>query len=268
MLIVKEKILSANKIDSKLAVVTGGSGRIGSLFVQILLNSGTKVICLSRSSDKFLKLQKMVPKHQKTNLEWICFDLNKKNTIINATKIIKKNFSKLDLLINNASSSYRGENYIYSYKTITDEFFNVFGGAVLLTESLISLLRKNKNSKIINVGSLWAIKAPNQKIYGNMQIGPSALTSAGKSAIINYSNYLAVREAKYLMSVNSLIPGWFPRKGKVENKKYINKIKNSIPLKRIGKLENLISPISFLLSSGSSYYTGQNLIVDGGYTSW
>ena len=101
-----------------------------------------------------------------------------------------------------------------------------------------------------------------------MQIGPSVVTASGKSAIISFTKFLSTREAKYNISVNCLSPGWFPRKGPVENKRYIREINKNIPLGRIGKLEDLISPIAFLLSAGSKYYTGQNLVIDGGYSVW
>ena len=141
------------------------------------------------------------------------------------------------------------------------------GGSIILTENLLPLLRKNKNSKVINVGSLWGFKSPKQNIYGKMQIGPSVVTASGKSAIISFTKFLSTREAKYNISVNCL--SWMvSRKGPVENKRYIREINKNIPLGRIGKLEDLISPIAFLLSAGSKYYTGQNLVIDGGYSVW
>ena len=65
-------------------------------------------------------------------------------------------------------------------------------------------------------------RSPKQKIYGKLQIGPSLITAASKSAIINYTKYLAVREAKYSIIANSLSPGWFP-KGPIENKNTLDK---------------------------------------------
>ena len=83
---------------------------------------------------------------------------------------------------------------------------------------------------------------------------------------MNYTKYLAERESKYKITSNNLVPGWFPRKGKKTNKSYIKSVCNNIPLKRIGKLDDLVSPVIFLLSAGSKYFNGQDLIVDGGYT--
>jgi NAD(P)-dependent dehydrogenase (short-subunit alcohol dehydrogenase family) len=259
--------LSLIKIKHKVAVITGASGRIGSVFAKLLLDSGCKVICLSRSKKKYLEFKKKIITNQ-NNFLWYNLDLQNQESIDNTSQFIASKFKKLDLIINNASNSNRGENFRYNSKNLSDEFMGTIGGSIILTENLLPLLRKNNNSKIVNVGSLWGFKSPKQNIYGKMQIGPSIITASGKSAMINYTKFLAVREAKYNISVNCLSPGWFPRKGPIENNNYISAIKKNIPLNRIGKLSDLISPIHFLLSDGSAYYTGQNLIVDGGYSVW
>tara|TARA_B100000029_G_C17348671_1_gene877997 strand:- start:553 stop:942 length:390 start_codon:yes stop_codon:yes gene_type:complete len=129
-------------------------------------------------------------------------------------------------------------------------------------------MRKKRLGKIINTGSLWGSHAAKFKTYSNLDIGPSPIIASGKAAIMQYTKHLASREAEYNIVVNALIPGWFPRKGPVENKKYINSIKSNIPLNRIGKLEDLITAVEFLLSEKSNYMTGQFVIVDGGYSIW
>jgi NAD(P)-dependent dehydrogenase (short-subunit alcohol dehydrogenase family) len=259
------KKFTENKI--KFAIITGGSGRIGSVFTKLLINSGTKVLCLSRDEKKFEHFKKKLGKKKKL-VSWAYLDLADKNSIEKIVTSIKKKYKKIDLLVNNAFFSNRGENFNYESFSLSKELFGSIGGTILFTECLIKILRNTKNSKVINIGSIWGSLAPKQSIYGKLQIGPSAISGVGKSGIINYTKFLAVREAKYNLTVNSLSPEWFPRKGKVKNLKYIKQIKHNVPLNRIGKLEDLISPIIFLLSSGSSYYTGQNLVIDGGYSIW
>lgn len=171
---------------------------------------------------------------------------------------------KVEYLINNAASSNRGEFFEYNKNNMNKEMWGTFSGTMLLTEKILANMRKRGRGKIIFIGSLWGLKAPKSRIYSGLDIGPSAITALGKAGILQYAKYLAVREFKYGIIINSLIPGWFPRKGKKENKNYMKKIKETIPLNRIGKLQDLISAINFLLSNGSNYMTGQNLIVDGG----
>ena len=83
---------------------------------------------------------------------------------------------------------------------------------------------------------------------------------------MQYTKYLSSRETENNITTNNLVPGWFPRKGKVERKDYIKSINSHIPLNRIGKLDDLKSAISFLLSDKNKYFTGQNVVVDGGFS--
>ena len=85
---------------------------------------------------------------------------------------------------------------------------------------------------------------------------------------MQFSSYLASREAKFGVRANTLIPGFFPRKGPVERLDYMDQLHSKTPLRRIGQLEDLIAPVAFLLTGGSGFYTGQTLIVDGGYSIW
>tara|TARA_Y100001958_G_C21198853_1_gene525780 strand:+ start:810 stop:1616 length:807 start_codon:yes stop_codon:yes gene_type:complete len=261
-------ITKLNKCSNKYAIITGGTGRIGGIFINLLLNSGCKVISLSRRKNEFNTFKKdLSPKLQK-KLSWYSFDITKNESINKLVSFINKKNIKVDLLINNAAPSARGEDFKYNENFLLNEFMGVLGGSILLTEKLLPIIRKNKFSKIINVGSVWGIKAQRRKVYLEMDIGPSIMTSAGKSGILNFTKFLAAREAKFGITVNSLIPGWFPRPGPVQREDYISNICSNIPLGRIGKIDDLISPISFLLSDGSKYYTGQSLIVDGGSTIW
>ena len=260
------KIKEKNHIHHKTAIITGGSGRIGSVFVKILLQNKTKVICLSRNKNKFEKFKKRLTLKERRNIFWYKCNLEDLSTIDEIVKNIKKKFKKIDLLINNASSSFRGSDFKYDHNLITKEINNVVTGTILLTEKLLPALRKQKESKIINIGSLWGINAPKFKTYLNMNNGPTPIIAVGKSGLMNYTKYLAERESKYKITSNNLVPGWFPRKGKKINKSYIKSVCNNIPLKRIGKLDDLVSPVTFLLSSGSKYFNGQDLIVDGGYS--
>ena len=173
---------------------------------------------------------------------------------------------KIKFLINNAAYSNRGKFFSYNKTNINEEIWGTFVGSMLLTEKILPQLRKTKGAKIIFTGSLWGKKTPRFRIYKNLDIGPSPIIAAGKSAILQYAKFLAEREAMFGITVNSLLPGWFPRKGKVERKDYIKRIKNNIPMKRLGKLSDLISAVDFLISQETSYLTGHELIIDGGYS--
>ena len=258
---IKKKISSP---DKGTAVITGGCGRIGSVFTSLFLSHNLKVIILSKTNKKFVSYCSKLPKEIKKNISWKKLDLTNARSVENVAKILKN--KKIEYLINNAAFSNRGEFFKYDSKKINEEMWGTFNGTMLLTERILLNMRKNNKGKIIFTGSLWGQKAPKSRIYKELDIGPSAIIASGKAGILQYAKFLAARESKFNITVNTLLPGWFPRKGKVERKSYIKNIKQNIPLNRIGKLENLITAVEFLIASGSEYVTGEKITVDGGYS--
>ena len=265
-LLKKKENLSLKK--KRFAVITGGCGRIGSVFTGQLLYCGYKVICFSKTKHKYLEYKESLPKDLKNNLIWHQLDLVRPKTVNGAVKFIFNNFPKVDVLINNAAESNRGKNFKYKINSLGKEFWGTFGSSLLLTEEILPKMRKKKEGKIINTGSLWGSHGAKFKTYLDLDIGPSPMIASGKAALMQYTRHLASRESEFSITANALLPGWFPRKGAVERKDYISSINSNIPLKRIGKLGDLISAADFLISEGSNYMTGQFIIVDGGYTVW
>ena len=238
------------------------------MFTTYLLDCGNHVVSMSRSRQKFAEFAETLPLALQANLHWIEFDLASPKSIQDAQSKISELVPTVDILINNASGNNRGANFSYSAESLANEMWAVFGGSMLFTEMLLPSIRASTNGLIINVGSTFSHLAPNFEMYLDQDIGPTAMLSCGKAAIMQFSSYLASREAKFGVRANTLIPGFFPRKGPVERLDYMDQLHNKTPLRRIGQLQDLISPVTFLLSSGSGFYTGQTLIVDGGYSIW
>lgn len=248
----------------KIAVLSGGTGRIGGLFLDELIKLDYKVYLLSRSKKKFDNIKNN--KKFNNQITRLNFDLLNEKIIESCIKKVIKENKRIDCIVNCASFSNRGKNFKYNLKNLNKEMMGVFSSSFYLTEKLLPLLRKSSSGKIINVGSLWGMNGVNFGTYLDLDIGPSAITSSGKAALMQYTKYLSSRESENDITVNNLVPGWFPRKGKVERKDYIKSINSHIPLNRIGKLDDLKSAISFLLSDKNKYFTGQNVVVDGGFS--
>ena len=260
----KKYKIKNNSLLKGTAVITGGCGRIGSVYTSLFLQHGLNVIVLSRSKKNYNQYVSKLDLNLKKKITWKKFDLTKTRSVDLISKYLKN--KKISYLVNNAAYSNRGKFFKYDAKRLNQEIWGTFAGAMLLTEKILPQLRKRKSSKIIFTGSLWGNITPRFKIYKDLDIGPSPIIASGKAAIQQYAKFLAEREAVFGITVNSLLPGWFPRKGKVERKDYIKRIKDNIPLNRIGNLSDLISSIEFLISKESSYMTGHELIVDGGYS--
>ena len=160
--------------------MTGGVGRIGSIFTGQLLSNGSKVICLSRNIDNYISYKKTLPNKLKKNLFWYEVDFNYPDKVIEILKNIKKKFKKVDVLVNNICDGKRGKFLEYNISSLNKEFWGTFGSTMLLTEKVLPMMRKNKYGKIINIGSVWGIQAPKFKTYLNLDNGPSPIISSSK----------------------------------------------------------------------------------------
>jgi gluconate 5-dehydrogenase len=98
--------------------------------------------------------------------------------------------------------------------------------------------------------------------------GPSAHHAAAKAGILQLTRYLAAEWASQGIRVNSVSPGWFPQKRGPERPDFMDEVNSRIPMGRIGQPSEIAGAVIFLIGDASSYVTGQNLVVDGGYSIW
>jgi NAD(P)-dependent dehydrogenase (short-subunit alcohol dehydrogenase family) len=242
-------------------IVTGGSGHLGVVLVSTLLELGAYVVNLSSRN--------IVDSNINSNPRYFFYevDLLDRDELQKITsKLTGLNLPHLRGLVNFAARSKRGVDLDASAKDIVDTYSDVISP----TWNAISVFRKllNENSSIVNLGSLWGSLSPDPRVYLDLGNEPSIGLPPAKSAISELTRYLAVLLAKDGIRVNSVEPGWFPANRGTPREDYIAEISGRIPMARIGSKEELVSTFLFLLDPSSSYITGQNIRVDGGYSIW
>lgn len=121
-----------------------------------------------------------------------------------------------------------------------------------------------KNGSIVNIGSIYGTVGPDFNVYNNTELTMPAAYSAIKGGVINFTRYLSSYYGKNNIRVNCVSPGGIFNNQPVE---FVKNYENKVPMQRMGKPEDISPAVSFLLSDDSSYITGQNLIIDGGWTS-
>ena len=130
---------------------------------------------------------------------------------------------------------------------------------------------KKKNLKkcsIINIGSIYGFLSPDFRIYGKNDRHSSEIYGATKASVIQLTKYYSVILSKYNINVNCLSPGGIFNKNKPQNKKFVREYSKRVPQTKMGNVEDLFTGILFLASDHSEYVNGQNLIIDGGLSSW
>ena len=196
--------------------------------------------------------------------------------IIKVKKKIIKKFKKVDVLINNAT--YRAkklENFYKSFENFNLKDWTAISkvnndGTFLITKHFVKEMMKKRSGSIIQIGSIYSQLAPNFEIYKNSffkgnKINSPAVYSVNKFGIHGLTKYLSSYLGKYNIRVNCVSPGGIDQNHSTQFKKNYS---SNIPLKRMGKVDDLEGIIIFLSSSESSFVTGQNILIDGGLSCW
>ena len=267
----KENIVSKFNLYGKIAVVTGGCGFLGEQHCLALAENGAKVFALdlatSTKPESFNKLEIFV----------ISCDITDENEVIKVFKDITEEHKKVDILINNAaidhkvksnglSSSSRFETY--DLEMAKQEYAVGIYGAVICSRVVSKYMMEQKSGVIINVSSDLGVIAPDHRIYNTsseLTVFKPFTYSIIKHALIGLSKYLAIYLAPYGIRVNTISPGSIEND---QNDDFKTKLKERIPLSRLASVDEYKSAVQFLASEASSYMTGQNLIIDGGRSTW
>ena len=137
---------------------------------------------------------------------------------------------------------------------------------IIITKMVFNrFFKPQKKGCIVNTGSIYGVVAGDMKIYDEGDRRTPEVYGASKAAVINLTKYFAAYMADYNVRVNCISPGGiFNNHNEAFNEKYSMKV----PLKRMAKCHEMIPALDYLISDEASYTTGQNIIVDGGLTSW
>ena len=240
------------KLDfkNKTILITGGEGGIGKTICNQFLRLGAKIIVTTTK-------KKLVNRSTNKRI-YMYLDFNNKVSIRNFLINLKK-IKKIDVLINNA-----GINKLGSINEIDDAYVEkIYGvnllGPTIMTKEISKIMIKNKNGKIINISSIFGVVGKkNRSLYSSTKFGLIGLTKS-----------TALDLAKYNILVNSVSPGVIKTglTKKILSSKELKKIRSEIPLSRLGEPTDVSYLICFLCSKFNKYITGQNFLVDGGYTS-
>ena len=251
-------------------MITGAAGNLGSQYAEGLSQVGANVVLCDLDFEKCKEISDHLKEKYDVNPTPLKLDLTQKKSISNSVKKIMKKYSKIDTLINNAA--YQGTE-----KTRTTSFENLsliewnkaisvnLTGIFLMCQEVGKIMKKQHSGNIINISSTYGIVAPDQRIYGNSGQNAASFYSATKSSVINLTRYLASYWANIGIRVNTLSPGGVKNN---QTKSFINNYSKKTMLGRMALKDEYVGAIIFLASNASSYMTGSNLIIDGGWTAW
>ena len=269
------KVINKFDLKEKVALVTGASGLLGQQFVKTLLEANSKVILVDLD---FSSLENEI---KNNNSIFICkTDITIPDQVKNMIKHSLRKFKKIDILINSAALDPKfDKNEVLKNKSSFENFsmsdwqkaLNVnLTGSFLCCQEVGKIMVKQNQGNIINIASTYGIVGPNQSIYKfegekNQKSFKPVSYSVTKGGIIQLTRYLAAYWGDKNIRVNTLSPGGVKN---TQSEEFIKNYSSKTPLGRMAKIDELNGAILFLASDASSYMTGENLVVDGGWTAW
>ena len=252
------------RLSKKIALVTGATGQLGRQFCNALANEGAIVWVSDLELDRCKEVMSSLDNSQ--NHRALLLDVANPESVLNAFSEIIKITGSPDIIINNAGiavfTPFEDRNF--------DDFMNVMkvnaGGTFLCIQEGSKLMRESKiKGSIINIGSIYGMVSGDPRIYTDCDRKTAECYGASKAAIIHMTKYFAVHLAEFGIRVNCISPGGiFNNQGKdfVKNYNY------RTPMGRMANEDEIADTAIFLASDDSAYITGQNIVVDGGWTSW
>ena len=250
-------------LKNKKVVVTGGCGYLGREIVKGLVDFGAEVAVLDYKISEDTRITERI--------SYIECNLDDTDAIKDALKQAASDKGVIDVLITMAANL--GAGVLNDVEDMDDAYWKkgidgTVGYTFRTIRETIPYMKKSEAGSIINIGSLYAVGAPDPRTYFDTPFSSTPNYGAGKAATVELSKFCAAYLAKYGIRVNSVSPGSFPHDNVQENKLFKDRLEAKTMLGRIGYPDDLVGVMVFLASAASKYVTGVNIMVDGGQTAW
>jgi NAD(P)-dependent dehydrogenase (short-subunit alcohol dehydrogenase family) len=249
-------------VDDAVVVVTGGGGQLGSSLCERFDSLGNTVVMADIDVDA---CERQIEQLSLENTRALELDVSDPKSIRTGFESIHEKFGGPDVLVNNA-----GIAVFTPFEERTLEEFddvmrvNVYG-TFFCTQVAQRYMQKTGGGSIVNVGSIYGVESPDPRIYGDSGLDSSAVYGASKAAVIHMTKYMAVHLADRDIRVNAISPGGIFAN---QDDYFLKNYREKVPLGRMAREEDIVDVVVFLAADSARYITGQNIVVDGGFTAW
>ena len=258
-------------LQDRVAVITGGAGYLGRTMAHTLAEAGANIVIVDidkKKIDAFCKELEDTWQIKTLGLD-VDLEVEKQRKSI-ADKVIAS-FGRLDILINNAAfvgtSNLSGWGVPFEQQETEtwNRALEVNLTAVFdLTQECVPFLRKSGTGSIINIASIYGIVGPDPRLYEGLPMFNPAAYAASKGGVVQFTKWCSTVLAPEIR-VNAITPGGIFRN---QHPDFLKRYESRTPLKRMAHEEDFIGATIFLASDLSKYITGQNIVVDGGFSVW
>jgi len=258
-------------LKDRVAVVTGGAGYVGSIVCEALAEAGASVVVLDIAQKQCDRIAASIATRFGIEAIPLHVDLSVESEVRSIPERVLAHFGKLNILVNCAAlvgtSDLDGWTVAFEKqcakiwrKALEVNLTSVF----ILVQACADALRSAGKTSIVNVSSIYGIVGPDMRLYEGTHMGNPAAYAASKGGLVQLTRWLATVLAPEIR-VNALSMGGIYRN---QDDVFVKKYTERTPLSRMGTEEDVKGAIVYLASDMSAYVTGQNLLVDGGWTVW
>lgn len=264
-----KSLTTLGNMTGRIALITGGAGHLGMAMGESLAEAGAHIIVLDVDEEQAEKAAATLDSKSGQGHMGLAVDLADKAAIASVPEVIRERFGKLDVLINCAalvgSSGLKGWAKPFKEQDVTtwEKALEVnLTGAFYLIQQCQQLLEMAQAPSIINISSIYGVAGQKMSLYQGMDYLTPAAYAASKGGLVQLTRYLATVLAPRIR-VNCISPGGIERN---QDETFTTRYEQMTPLARMGNEEDFKGVAHFLSSDLSAYITGQNIVVDGGWS--
>jgi gluconate 5-dehydrogenase len=253
-------------LSGKVALITGGTGHLGSAMARALAEAGATVVLASRFVEKAEASAAALPASKGGAHIGISLDHMKTDQLGEAFGRAVDRAGRVDVLINNGHEAEPADWSTITAEQFTRQLANAAGYFLLARLVRDHAVSRRAPASIVLLGSMYGLVASYPDAYEGICPASSVAYHALKGGIVQMTRHLAAYWAADGVRVNCLCPGPFPNERAPDG--LAERLCTKLPMKRMGRPYELKGAAVFLASEASRYMTGQNLVIDGGWTAW
>lgn len=265
-------------LDGRVAIITGGAGLLGSRYAHVLARAGANVVVADIQGEQARALAQQVTEESGVKAIGVETDVSQQDSVRAMVDEVMEAFSKVDVLVNNAALDPKfdregQERHGQRFETLPLEVWqealavNVTG-MFLCAQAVVPAMLEQGKGVIVNVSSTYGLVGPDQRLYQREGLAPQfkpVTYTVSKAAALGLTKYLATYFVGTDIRVNTLTPGGVYAG---HDDEFVQRYSARTVLGRMAEADEMASALLFLVSDASSYMTGANLVVDGGWTAW
>ena len=253
-------------LTGRVALVTGGTGHLGSAMCRGLAEAGASIVVTSRDAGRAKAAADALPRPPGAAHHGVALDHMDPASAEAGFAAAVAAADRVDVLVNNGHEAQAADWTVVTAEQFTRQLANATGYFLLARLVRDHAVARRAPASVILLGSMYGQVASYPDAYAGVCPASPAAYHALKGGVIHMARHLAAYWAADGVRVNCLSPGPFP--GETAPPALVERLCTKLPMRRMGRPHELKGAVVFLASDASSFVTGQNLTVDGGWTAW